>query len=770
MIMHRSKKKDNNGKLNRFITDRTHQRRGSLGSLHIANQVVPPTDSVPDSDQEAPAPESVPVSAIAPVVQPSEPALLVSSEPYCSHQNLALQELARIHQWSQEATYLASEEGLALNQEKGSSERPVRSDGTHLSYTIGELQTWMKSSLLPEHYVVSPDLKVVYLEGMKPIDLFDTLVLPLNCVLDNNNQFKGLVLVCIGYDDKPHVFTVLLDDVLHDLKRVKVQLGELRVGYYGHDDRQLYRFMNHCSRCNSIEPIYRVEQAGFISGKLIYVTHETVLQRNIGTSETKLSYQIRKVLPQLRAQGTLLEWQEHVAGPVRQLPNMIFPILAMLGDVLLNLLKEGTVIVHLHGLSSGGKTTRAQMAQSVVGRATDPSKDGGSAIRKWHGTTNWLFAVAKSHHGMGLVLDELGSHNSKNFDGTIYALSNGKTKGRCETGGDEKEDQDSAILCIISTGELSTDDYLRKTGGSANSGVYVRMLNIEVHPDDAKLPGETLAQAKARIDQLKAACGQYYGTALPALAQGLLNLPEATSYEALQELVRNRVHECAERLMQMVNGAMDSPLVRRGLDFFAITLATGLYGIELGVLPYTENEVEAAVLEGANRWVASLEEQLDDVTRAATQFKNTVALQRHKIHLGKPAVVTRELLGFIEGERCYIFKEQFDKLVPSMGEAVKAWLFDNQYLERYAPDRYVRKIKVAGVDSGVYSFYLNRLFGSTGEVVSSRAGESDSLKGSLPKCEPSKRIFSRFSNSKAGSISAPPTSETPEETTHIEQF
>ncbi|HHO2117676.1 TPA: hypothetical protein ACRUFK_004499, partial [Aeromonas hydrophila] len=162
----------------------------------------------------------------------------------------------------------------------------------------------------------------------------------------------------------------------------------------------------------------------------------------------------------------------------------------------------------------------------------------------------------------------------------------------------------------------------------------------------------------------------------------LLNLPEATSYEALQELVRNRVHECAERLMQMVNGAMDSPLVRRGLDFFAITLATGLYGIELGVLPYTENEVEAAVLEGANRWVASLEEQLDDVTRAATQFKNTVALQRHKIHLGKPAVVTRELLGFIEGERCYIFKEQFDKLVPSMGEAVKAWLFDNQYLER----------------------------------------------------------------------------------------
>lgn len=72
MIMHRSKK-DNNGKLNRFITDRTHQRRGSLGSLDIANQVVPPTDSVPDSDQEASAPESIPT--VAPRSQP----LLVSA-------------------------------------------------------------------------------------------------------------------------------------------------------------------------------------------------------------------------------------------------------------------------------------------------------------------------------------------------------------------------------------------------------------------------------------------------------------------------------------------------------------------------------------------------------------------------------------------------------------------------------------------------------------------------------------------------------------------
>lgn len=638
--------------------------------------------------QKAPTTDVVPPSVMSPVVQPPVPLELNSNEPSgCySHKDLALQELDRLCKWSQEVNYLASEEGQALNQDKGPSEHPVRQDGTHLSYTMEELQSWMNSSLLPEQYVVSPELKIMNIGGKKPVELFDTLVLPLSRIFDVKHQFNGLILACIGYDGRPNVFTVSVNEVTRDLRKFASRLASLGVGYYEKEHQPFSRFMNCCSRMCSITPTCLVEQAGFVPEKMVYVSHESVIQRDIGVSETQISYQIRKALPQLTAQGTLLEWQEHVAGPVRQLPTMLFPILAMLSNVLLNLIGEGTVIVHFYGLSSGGKTTRGQLAQSVVGRATDPSKDGRSAIRKWGGTVNWLLAIMKSHHGMGLVLDELGSHSGKDFAATIYAISNGQSKGRCDTEGDVKEDQDSAILCVISTGEVSSHDFLRKQGSSVNSGADVRMLNIGLQQKDAQLPGESLIQTKARIDRLKEACGQFHGTALPALVQGLLNLPGVTSSEALRQLVRGRIQTCAERLLPLVNGASASELVCRGMDYFAMTLATGLYGIELGVLPYTEDEVVAAVVECANRWAAPLKDKPDDVSRAAHAFLNRLIRDR-QMFPDIDSVKESKHMGFIQGPVFLVRLSWFAELVPQYGEQVVNWLEDHGYLRPGADKR-----------------------------------------------------------------------------------
>lgn len=736
----------------------------------MASQGVPPTDLVPDSDQEVSVPESMP--KVAHVAQPLQVSVTHDEQPhddYCTRAQVA-QELEAFRVRHMHATFYTSDEGQTLNKGKEPDECLVLRDGSLSPYCIKALTEWVSSPFIPENFKITPDGKVMFMAGKSPSEVFEGVTLPIATYLDKDGRLEAVELACLAPDGSVVTFQVSLKDIHNDLKKVKTTLSSYRLFYYQGTESRLMRFILGCAKMELMKSIYLVEQAGFVPEKQVYVTHEATLSRKDGHSAKRCRYRLRKQLGQLSQRDSLETWKQKVAEPVRQFPIMVFSILAMLTNVLINLLQKPSTIVHVHGLSSVGKTTLAMLAQSTVGRATDPSEDGGSAIRKWHNTFNALISLIEMHHGMGLVLDELGSFTGKNFSSLMYAMTNGQSKGRCEKDGSLIEAQNTAALCIFSTGEMSSDDFLRKLRDSVNSGARVRMLNIEILQDDARLPGETLAQAKARIDQLKAACGQYYGTALPALAQGLLNLPEATSHEALQQLARDRVNECAGRLESLVNSATESPLIRRGLDFFAMTLATGLYGIELGVLPYTENEVEAAVLEGANRWVASLEDQLDDVTRAATQFMNTVALQRHKIHLGKPAVVTRELLGFIEGERCYIFKEQFDKQVPSMGNAVKAWLSDNQYLERYAPDRYVKDIKVAGLDSSVYSFYLNRLFGGAGEVISSHAGESGSLKGSQPKCKPSKRVFSRFSNSKAGSISSPPTSETPEEMTHIEQF
>ncbi|WP_434430477.1 DUF927 domain-containing protein [Aeromonas veronii] len=209
-------------------------------------------------------------------------------------------------------------------------------------------------------------------------------------------------------------------------------MSSYRLAYYQGTESLLMRFILGCAKMELMKSIYLVEQAGFVPEKQVYVTHEATLSREDGHSAKQYRYRLRKQLGQLSSRDSLDAWKRKVAEPVRQFPIMVFSILAMLTNVLINLLQKSSTIVHVYGLSSVGKTTLAMLAQSTVGRATDPSEDGSSAIRKWHNTPNALISLIEMHHGMGLVLDELGSFTGKNFSSLMYAMTNGQSKGRCE--------------------------------------------------------------------------------------------------------------------------------------------------------------------------------------------------------------------------------------------------------------------------------------------------------------------------------------------------
>ena len=654
----------------------------------------------------------------------SQAMAVAPAQTYGNHSTRAqvYQELVAIKNWCEEARYLASPDGQSLNEEKSPEECPVWPDGSPLTHTIAQLSQWRTSSLLSESNAITPDGKIMNMAGKEPSVLFEGVGLPITTFHDIEGRFEAQELACLDADGQLVTWTIDLESVYQDLKKIKARTSSHRLAYYSATESQLVRFMLSCAKMKQIESVCLVDQAGFVPGQLAYVTHDETLIREdereaLQRHGNQLCYRLRKVMKQLQPQGSHEEWIQQVATAVRHSPLMQFAILVMLTNVLINLLQKGTTIVHFHGPSSVGKTTLAQLAQSVVGRATDPSTDGGSAIRKWHNTLNALLSLLEGHHGMGLVLDELGSFIGKNFGALMYAMTNGQRKGRCDKAGAVVETQSTAALCVISTGELSSDDYLRKTGDSVNSGARIRMPNIEVRPEDARLPGETLAQTKARIDQIKAACGMYYGTALPALAQGLLNLPEVTSYVALQQLVQVRVNECAERLVPLVDGAAESPLIRRGLDFFAMTLATGLYSIELGVLPYTEEEIMAAVVLAANRWVASLDEQPDDIARAIRHLQEQVVLKRHEFpDMGAPT--TGRHLGVIRNKQLLVRVEWFKTLVPQFGKQVLARLEEQGCLIRTEKDRMTTRIKsaTAGIyDGQYYAFDYDKMMGLDGE-------------------------------------------------------
>ncbi len=666
------------------------------------------------------------------------------------------------------AAFYASDEGQALNKGKEPDECLVLRDGSLSPHCIKELTEWLGSPFIPENFKITPDGKVMFMAGKPPSEVFAGVTLPIATYLDKDGRLEAVELACLAPDGSVVTFQLSLKDIHNDLKKVKTTLSSYRLSYYQGTENQLIRFMLGCAKMELIKSICLVEQAGFVPEKRVYVTHEATLSREDGHSAKRYRYRLRKQLGQLSSRDSLEAWRRSVAEPVRQFPIMVFSILAMLTNVLINLLQKPSTIVHVYGLSSVGKTTLAMLAQSTVGRATDPSEDGTSAIRKWHNTFNALISLIEMHHGMGLVLDELGSFTGRNFSSLMYAMTNGQSKGRCDKDSLLIEAKNTAALCIFSTGEMSSDDFLRKLRDSVNSGARVRMLNIEILQDDARLPGETLAQAKARIDQLKAACGTYYGTALPALAQGLLNLPEATSFEVLQQLTRDRVNECAGRLESLVNGATESPLIRRGLDFFAMTLATGLYGIELGVLPFTESEVLDAVVEGANRWASSLREKPDDVSLAAHGLLNTL-IRNRQMFPDIDSVKESKHMGFTQGPNFLVRLSWFDELVPQYGKQVIEWLEKHGYL-RPGPDKKYIRLRNTSRDTkyragNYYALDHDKVMGFTGGIE-----EIDGYEGASRESPSSAPSFTRRATSETGGVmveSSPDMSEIPAD---VEKF
>ncbi|BBT94139.1 hypothetical protein WP8W19C03_08330 [Aeromonas veronii] len=666
------------------------------------------------------------------------------------------------------AAFYASDEGQALNKGKEPDECLVLRDGSLSPHCIKELTEWQGSPFIPENFKITPDGKVMFMAGKPPSEVFAGVTLPIATYLDKDGRLEAVELACLAPDGSVVTFQLSLKDIHNDLKKVKTTLSSYRLSYYQGTENQLIRFMLGCAKMELIKSICLVEQAGFVPEKRVYVTHEATLSREDGHSAKRYRYRLRKQLGQLSSRDSLEAWRRSVAEPVRQFPIMVFSILAMLTNVLINLLQKPSTIVHVYGLSSVGKTTLAMLAQSTVGRATDPSEDGTSAIRKWHNTFNALISLIEMHHGMGLVLDELGSFTGRNFSSLMYAMTNGQSKGRCDKDSLLIEAKNTAALCIFSTGEMSSDDFLRKLRDSVNSGARVRMLNIEILQDDARLPGETLAQAKARIDQLKAACGTYYGTALPALAQGLLNLPEATSFEVLQQLTRDRVNECAGRLESLVNGATESPLIRRGLDFFAMTLATGLYGIELGVLPFTESEVLDAVVEGANRWASSLREKPDDVSLAAHGLLNTL-IRNRQMFPDIDSVKESKHMGFTQGPNFLVRLSWFDELVPQYGKQVIEWLEKHGYL-RPGPDKKYIRLRNTSRDTkyragNYYALDHDKVMGFTGGIE-----EIDGYEGASRESPSSAPSFTRRATSETGGVmveSSPDMSEIPAD---VEKF
>lgn len=757
----------------------------------MASQGVPPTDSVPDSDQEASAPESHP--AVAPDSLPllveetnldahhgdahraniAPDAVSPMSEqheccqPYpdseTQYELFVRRELLMLDQCS--AEYRLYNEGRCSIASDGTVCDP---DGLVLSRPEPEMKKPVHSIAIPDGFAMSPWGKLASDHG-KPKTILGKPLLPVSILLADTD-ISGVRFMYLDERKQCQRIDLLFDRVIQDYKTVRAALYRAGIECPGAREEGLLSYMSASTSIQDISVVHQHLQAGFVSEHPCYVW--------VGRSIYKAGYSgpQHELLSApgehdaIHSKGTLQGWQKKIALSVKESPTMLVAIMANLSNVFMKLSNTGTMIFHFYGASSCGKTTLLQVGQSVSGVASDPSAGPATAIVKWDGTSAGFKGMFQQRTGIGICLDELGSLSSNDPLQFAYSVTGGQSRVLGNLKGTGNRSPLASNVCAPSSGEESFKELLERSKAGTKGGIFVRLLDIEMMAEDVALAGESLELTRRRVNGLKAATSQYYGTAMPAYIQALLNMPDINTPADLAVIFAAKREECQEWLMSRSGLETPPPLADRGAGCFANVMAAGRLAVELGILPFDVAYADNAVLVCFRWWLMSMEGIMDDVTRGALQFMGKVAKNQHKLHQGRIALVTKEFWGFTENGRCYIRKADFDDLVVTNRVKVVKWLYENNYIERYAKDRYVKNFTIGDADVPCYSFDLNKLF--SGDSHSSQPSNDGGVceTESSAASEPPAPSFTRRATSETGCVMVESSPDMPGISVEVEKF
>jgi uncharacterized protein (DUF927 family) len=314
------------------------------------------------------------------------------------------------------------------------------------------------------------------------------------------------------------------------------------------------------------------------------------------------------------AAGSLEAWQTAVAAPINGNPILMFGVCAGLAGPLVKPTNLDGGGFHLHGVSSSGKTTFLQGAASVWGCGGDPGQAGNLALlRRWTVTSNGAEGLAAAHNDLVLPLDEIGSCQTRDFGATVYLLAGGMGKAAMDASRTLKDVKTWRIM-LLSTGEISSRQKIEEDERrQAHAGQLLRLADI---PGGDHIIKVTYGRTPADFaDELKAACGVYYGTAGRAFVERLLD--QHRDAPALRSAVALPLAFLVSELTPKDAGAEVARVCRR----FALVATAGVLACRLGVLPWHEDRVVDAVRTVRDLWLADAD-TLTDVQRGVVAVRD----------------------------------------------------------------------------------------------------------------------------------------------------
>ena len=275
----------------------------------------------------------------------------------------------------------------------------------------------------------------------------------------DKNIFKGL----IGYNSMKGISNILIErsDYLNETNLIKYQKQGLDVM-----KSNVKSITQYLKQLEQEVPVTNVHsKLGFMEyeGNTIYKLHEAIGLKSTYIGECKI-----------KPKGSYSEYinmiRNHVIGNV----ELEFAIVSGLSAILLGYIGEelglDSIIIHLVGNSTTGKSTALKLAISSFGY---PEVKHNGLYGTYNGTNNALIKKLGGLKGVPYALDEISMSESNNFTKFVYSLANGADKERLNKDSELME-KESWLTTILSNGEKSITRSSNK-----NAGVQVRVIEAE---------------------------------------------------------------------------------------------------------------------------------------------------------------------------------------------------------------------------------------------------------------------------------------------------
>jgi putative DNA primase/helicase len=430
-----------------------------------------------------------------------------------------------------------------------------------------------------------------------------------------------------------------------------------------------------------------------------------------------------------RTAGSADDWRKNVGSLCCGNTRLVLAVSAAFAGPLLKHTDVDSTGLHLHQVSSTGKTTAGIVAGSVWGGGPK------GYHRTWRTTGNALENTAIQHNDGFLVLDELAQLDPKEAEYVAYMLCNGQGKGRAtQTMG--VAPQNAWRLMFLSTGEVTFSQHAGRAGHRLKAGTEVRVINIDADAGAGMGVFEDIhgaSSAAAFADQLKSAAGRYYGTPIRTFLENLvIDLPGRTA----------EVRSIIDAFVSEYVPPGSSGEIIRVARKFGLIAAAGELATKFGITSWVQSEAREAAAKCFRSWLGGRETNgSSDVEKAVAQVRwylQTYGESRFEDAGDSTGRMVNERMGFRktvqtltrEGMQYqvveyWIFSESFDKICDGFSPKIVAKALKEKGHLETEPNHNKIKRNLPGIGS-------NRVYVIKGTILQEDPNEKPDAPGVSP--------------------------------------